>query len=192
MKNRIRKSKTLWKWAAACLLLGFLLFPQVAFAHESITVSDYVVEYGWLSEPAIVGQPNAVVINITPANLAAGDTPPEIDISGLQIQVVYGPQSKILTLQPLGENTPGQFIAPITPMIPGKYTIHLGGSIGGTAFNNDVQPEEVQTADVVQFPADPAPAKTTSGLGLAGWLGIAGSVLGVLGTILGIIAIARK
>ena len=142
------------------------------------------VEYGWLSEPAVVGQPNAVVINIT-SNISSTA---EIDTSALVIQVVFGPQNKQLTLQPLGEDTPGQFIAPITPMLPGVYTVHLGGNIGTTAFNTDVQPEEVKTADVVQFPAaDPPSASSTTGsLGLAGWLGIAGIVLGGFGTVLGL------
>jgi hypothetical protein len=172
------------------LLVGILLIANIVSAHETITVGDYSVEYGWLSEPAVEGQPNAVVINIT-SNISSTA---EIDTSGLQIQAVFGPQSKVLTLQPLGENTPGQFIAPITPMLPGVYTIHLGGNIGTTAINTDVQPEEVKTADVVQFPlVDPSQSTSSSGtLGLAGWLGIAGIVLGAFGTALGLISFTRK
>ncbi len=177
-----------------CSLLAIFSAVQVASAHETVSVGDYDVEYGWVSEPAVVGQPNAVVINLTSTITPTTGTPAEIDISGLQIMVVFGPQSKQLVLQPLGENTPGQYIAPVTPMLPGIYTIHLGGSIGSTAFNTDVQPEEVKTADVVQFPAvDPTAAFTTSpNLGLAGWLGIAGIVLGAFGTTFGVIAFTRK
>ncbi len=177
-----------------CSLLAIFSAVQVASAHETVSVGDYAVEYGWVSEPAVVGQPNAVVINLTSTITPTTGTPAEIDISGLQIMVVFGPQSKQLVLQPLGENTPGQYIAPVTPMLPGIYTIHLGGSIGSTAFNTDVQPEEVKTADVVQFPAvDPTAASaTTPTLGLAGWLGIAGIVLGAFGTAFGVIAFTRK
>ncbi len=82
----------------------------------------------------------------------------------------------------------------MTPMRAGKYTIHLGGNIGSTAFNTDVIPEEVMTADVVQFPANTsqaAGASSPSG-GSASWPGIAGLVLGALGTILGGFALTRK
>jgi hypothetical protein len=185
-----RKSSIINLLVALFLLIGILLITTAVSAHETITVGDYSVEYGWLNEPAVVGQPNAVVINIT-SNISSTA---EIDTSALQIQVVFGPQNKMLTLQPLGENTPGQYIAPITPMLPGVYTIHLGGNIGTTAFNTDVQPEEVKTADIVQFPV-PDPAQTTSssgGLGLAGWLGIAGIVLGAFGIGIGLVALSRK
>jgi hypothetical protein len=194
MKTSILKSSFFKVAVVAFLLVGILLVAQVASAHQMITVGDYAVEYGWINEPAVVGQPNAVVINITSNITTTSSTSPEIDISGLQIQAVLGPQNKVLTLQPLGENTPGQFIAPITPMRPGVYTIHLGGNIGTTTFNTDVQPEEVKTADVVQFPiADTGQTtNTTSALGLAGWLGIAGFVLGAFGTILGLISLTRK
>ncbi len=191
-------SETTRKWSvslraaglALALLMAFSLVT-IAWAHQTVTVGDYAVEYGWVSEPAVVGQPNAVVINLT-LNGATASQDANVDVSGLKIQAVLGDQSKFLTFQPLGENTPGQFIAPITPMRPGKYTIHLSGSIGKTQFDTDVMPEEVQTADVVQFPVMSDPNASSSSLGMAGWLGIVGIVLGALGILLGGIALARK
>lgn len=190
MNLKTQKSSFIKIIIVVSVLVGILFVVGVASAHQTITVGDYTVEYGWVSEPAVVGQPNAVVINIT-SNISSTA---QIDTSAFTIQVVFGPQTKQLTLQPLGENTPGQFIAPITPMLPGVYTVHLGGNIGTTAFNKDVQPEEVKTADVVQFPtADPAAAATTtSSLGLPGWLGIVGIVLGACGTVLGLVSFTRK
>ena len=181
--------------AAGLLALALLLAlgrAPVAWAHESVTVGDYTVEYGWVSEPAVAGQPNAVVINVSAEGAASGS---EVDVSGLKVQAAFGGQSKALTLQPLGENTPGQFIAAMTPMRPGIYTIHLGGSIGATAFNTDVKPEEVQTADVVQFPVAAAGQASDAGgsaMSIAGLLGVAGFFLGALGTVLGLIALARR
>ena len=194
----IRKTagrRTLLSGAAVLALVLFLAFSlvSVAWAHQNVTVGDYVVEYGWVNEPAVVGQPNTVVINISPAAAPANAQPQDVDVSSFKVQVVYGPQSKDLELQPLSENSPGQFIAPMTPMRAGKYTVHLGGTIGKTAFNTDVVPEEVQTADVVQFPAAEAAASQGSApLGLAGWLGIGGLILGAIGTALGVVALARK
>jgi len=183
---KVRKLSAL----ALILLLGLLFTVQTVSAHESVTVGDYVVEYGWINEPAIVGQPNAVVINLTLQTASAG-ADANVDVSTMVIQAAYGGETKVLTLQPLGEDTPGQFIAPITPTQPGVYTIHLAGAVGSTTFNNDVQPEEVKTADVVQFPA--ATSNQAGGaFGLAGWLGVIGILLGLAGTALGAFSLVRK
>jgi hypothetical protein len=174
------------------ILCGVLFYPQPAWAHQNVTVGDYTVEYGWINEPAVVGQPNAVVINITPKDAETGSNP-DVDVSGLTITAVYGGQTKALVLQPLGEDTPGQFIAPMTPMRAGEYTIHLGGNVGSTAFNMDVTPEEVMTADVVQFPVlDATQDSGIPAIDLWGWLAIAGVVLGVTGILLGLAALLRK
>jgi hypothetical protein len=178
------------------LLAAVLAFPQIAWAHQNVTVGDFNVEYGWMSEPAVVGQPNAVVINITPKDFAAsGDAqPPDQDVSAFTVTALFGGQSKALELQPLGESTPGQFIAPITPMRPGVYTIHLGGKIGTTDFNTDVTPEEVKTSDVVQFPVLDASVsdQAAPAINIWGILAIAGVVLGAIGTVLGLVVLTRK
>jgi hypothetical protein len=176
------------------LLAVVLAFPQIAWAHQNVTVGDFNVEYGWMSEPAVVGQPNAVVINITPKDFAAsGDAqPPDQDVSAFTVTAMFGGQSKALELQPLGESTPGQFIAPITPMRPGVYTIHLGGKIGATDFNTDVTPEEVKTSDVVQFPILDASAQTAPAINIWAIVAIAGLVLGAIGTVLGLVVLTRK
>lgn len=170
------------------LILAFSLVTSVS-AHQTVTVGDYSVEYGWLNEPAVSGQPNAVVINLT---LTSATQPADVDVSALKIEALFGGQTKVLTLQPLAENTPGQFIAPITPMRPGKYTIHLSGNIGATAFNNDLVPEEVQTADVVQFPVLAASAPAPAPFGLAGWLAILGIVIGAVAALIAAISLFRK
>ena len=98
-------------------------------------------------------------------------------------------------LEPLSEDTPGEYIAPLTPTIPGKYTVRLGGQLGGAPVSAEVQPEEVLTADVVQFPRLEGGEDAGAGspaFGLAGWLGLAGVVLGLAGTGLALAALRRK
>jgi hypothetical protein len=181
--------------SALGLALLLLLAPgraPAAWAHETITVGGTEVEYGWVNEPPIAGQPNAVVINIAPKGADSGA---DVDASNLTVEAVFGSERKFLALEPLGENTPGQFIAPMTPTRPGKYTIHLGGSVGSTGFDTDVVPEEVHTPDLVEFPAVAAAEGASSvapAFGLAGWIGIAGVILGAIGVVLGVIAISRK
>ena len=130
-------------------LMALLFNAQGALAHEAVTIGDYTLEIGWLSEPPIVGQQNAIVVNV----FTTSDEQPVEDISGLTVTVLYGGQEKLLTLQPLREDTPGQFTAPILPTVPGQYTLKLGGSLGGTPADVEAEPEEVAPADTLQFPS---------------------------------------
>jgi hypothetical protein len=102
----------------------------------------------------------------------------------------YGGQEKALTLQPLGEDTPGQFVAPILPTVPGQYTVKLGGTLGNTAVNAEVQPEEVQSADTLQFPA--VSAGQDPSLGTLNWLIYLSLLIGLTALVLGVTALRKS
>ena len=186
--------------------MGALLVPLIASAHQTTTDAGYDIEYGWINEPVIVNEPNAVVINITKhsdsTDSSATEAPPaDVDVSGLVIQAMYGGQTKTLKLQPLGEDTPGQFVAPMMPTVAGQYTIQLSGKIDGTDIQTiQVQPEEANTPDLVQFPsASDATTALTAQLSAAQaqagtnqLIAIVGVVLGVIGTGLSAFALTRK
>ena len=196
--------RTLLRALGALLLLASLSIPLVVSAHQTITDQGYDIEYGWVNEPVIINQPNAVVINITKHSDTTTDTtaaPADVDVSGLVILASYGGQNKTLALQPLGEDTPGQFVAPMMPTVAGTYTIQLSGKIDGNAIDTiQVMPEEAQTPDVVQFPqAADASANLTSQLATAQsqantaqTIAIVGVVLGLVGTAVGVYALMRK
>lgn len=178
------RCQPVWWMLAIAGLIGLWSVPLAALAHQAVTAGAYSIEYGWLNEPAVAGQPNAVILNIAPA---AGGAAVDVDVSGLQVQVAYGGQSKVLALQPLGEATPGQFLAPLTPMRAGGYTLKLSGQLGGAGINVEVQPEAVDTADVVQFPAPAAPAA-----GGPDPLALGALAAGGLGSLLGGLALLRR
>ena len=171
----------------ACLLtlIALLTGYQTAFAHDSVTVGDYELELGWVNEPPVAGQQNAIVVNVS--NTSGGEAQPVEDISALTVIVSYGDQSKALTLQPLGEDTPGQFVAPILPTIPGQYTISLGGKLGNTDVNVEVEPEEVQAADILQFPSVQS-AQQSAGTDWLVWLSF---LVGLIGVGLGVTALRK-
>lgn len=160
---------------------------SIVFAHESIAVGDYTLEIGWLSEPPVVGQQNAIVVNVSTTN----DEQPVEDVSNLTVTISYGGQDKTLTLQPLGEDTPGQFVAPILPTVPGQYTLNLAGKLGDTDVKVEVQPEEVQAADVLQFPSV-ASASQNADLGVMNWLIYLSLLIGMIGLILGVMALRKS
>ena len=199
----------------AVLFIAVLLFPaSTVSAHTSFPEGPYTVEIGWLNEPPVVGQPNAIVVNLSPADQGSSDsTTPQateatpmsaapdvvkMDYSGLTMQVAYGGQTKKLYLVPQSEDTPYNLMGVMTPAVMGKYTVIVNGKLTGDLGSSDVsinmQPEEVVGIDTVQFPNLPADqsGQSATSSGTPGWLPIAALAAGVIGIILGVVALVRK
>ena len=179
--------KKLWT-AGLISLIALLVNFQLALAHESVTVGDYEIEYGWLDEPAIVGQQNAIIVNVS--NISTGEAQPVEDVSSLTVTVSYGGQSKALTLQPFGEDTPGQFVAPILPTVAGTYTLIFGGKLGDTDVSAEVEPEEVEPADTLQFPSVDSEQQSAA-LGALNWLIYLSISIGLIAIGLGLTALRK-
>jgi hypothetical protein len=175
-------------FVTACLLVLIALFTryQIVSAHETITVGPYEIEVGWLTEPPIAGQQNAIVVNIT--DTSSGDAQPVEDVSSLTVTVSYGGQSKTLTLQPLGEDTPGQFVAPILPTIPGEYEVIFGGTLGDTAVDAETHVEEVEPADTLAFPSADSTQPSSAGSDWLVWLSL---LIGLIGVGVGVTALRK-
>lgn len=166
-------------WLAG--LLSFIVLIsnfQMVFAHEGVKVGDYEIEIGWLHEPSIVGQLNALVVNVS--NTSGGEAQPVEDVSALTVTISYGGQSKTLTLQPLGEDTPGQFVAPLIPTVAGEYMVTLGGKLGDTDVSAEIHPEEVQPASILQFPnISDSQNSDTSATSWLTWLALFTGLIGI-------------
>ena len=141
-----------------------------------------------MDEPPIVGQQNAILVNVT--NTSGGEAQPMEDVSSLTVTVSYGGQSKTLTLQPQGEDTPGQFMAPILTTLPGQYTVTLGGKLGDTDINAEAEPEEVLPADTLQFPKT-AGAEQNTNLGMMNWLIYLSLLIGLIALVLAMMTLRR-
>jgi len=159
----------------------------MVFAHEGVKVGDYEIEIGWTNEPPIVGQNNALVVNVS--NTSSGEAQPVEDVSALTVTISYGGQNKTLTLQPLGEDTPGQFVAPLIPTVAGEYMVTLGGKLGDTDVNAEIHPEEVQPASILQFPS--LSDSQSIDTGETGWLTWLALFTGLIGIGLGVTALRK-
>jgi hypothetical protein len=167
-------------WLAFLFIcMALALDVRSALAHESITVGDYTIEVGWLNEPPVVGQHNAIVVNIS-----TNDEQPVEDISTLTLTISYGGQEKRLTLEPVDEHSPGKFAAPILPTVPGEYSVSFGGALGETTADAETHVEEVQPADTLAFPKIDSSQTEANSFGTTEWLAIAGFVSGLVGLIL--------
>lgn len=131
-------------------------------AHTGHEVGDYLIEIGWLHEPAFVGQPNAVQLTISDHH----DASPILDLRSDDLTVVVstaGASSASLVFEPAfdaAEKTGslGEYDAALVPTAPGDYSFHITGSIAGTAVDLTVASGE-ETFDAVvastglEFPA---------------------------------------
>ncbi len=131
----------------AALLL--IINTTITLAHTRVEVGPYAIVVGWLVEPPIVGERNALVVEIS-----EGETPVASAESDLKAELVYGAQTFRTNLNPTDE--PGIYTATIFPTIRGQYTLHLFGTLGDTEIDEQLEPEEVFSADRVQFP-EPLP-----------------------------------
>jgi hypothetical protein len=176
--------------ALSVMFASVMLFSnfQTASAHTTVHAGNYDVEVGWVDEPPVVGQRNAVVVNVS--NTTSTDA--QVDVSKFTVDVTYGGQTKTLTLQPLSEDSKNQYVAPILPMVAGQYTVQLRGQLDSTSVSLDVQPEEVVPADTLAFPSVPSGAAQSSGVSWGTWLGAAGVIAGLAGLIIALIALRKK
>lgn len=139
--------------AIAGLALSTFLKTDTALAHEEVTVGPYVLEIGWLDEPALVGEKNAVFLSVVDTET----NQPVEGLTTLTVSMSTGPASKDLPLRPLGEENPGHYAADVIPSVRGVYTVRLRGLIGNEAVDVTLDLDEVGEASSLQLP-EPAPS----------------------------------
>ena len=178
----------------ACLiaLIAILTSYQTALAHETITVGDYEIVYGWVNEPPIAGQLNGIEIFV---NDTSGGTEQPVEdqiIDSLVVALSYGGESKTLTMEPVFD-APGAFDATVLPTIPGLYSLKFSGSLGDAPVDAEVDLEEVQPEDAVQFPgaASTEPAQQNAAAGTTDWLIYLSLLIGLIALGLGVTALRK-
>jgi len=189
------------------LLLGLLLLSLTnvvpTHAHDSIVAGKYELALGWVTEPPLLGVPNAVFISIT--NSETGQ--PVEGVNTLLVSVMAGGQTRALTLRTLEGGAPGEYAAGFIPTARGTYTIKLDGTIQGQEVNATKEIEEVEPADSAQFPVvlpslpqinqqlsrlQAENESLRASVALSRWLGIGGLLFGLAGLAVGVVALRKK
>jgi hypothetical protein len=184
MMSRIRISLRVGLGMGLASVLMFI--PVAAFAHEKVESGNYHYEIGWLNEPVVIGERNGLDLFV-----ATKDKPDQGlgDIGTLKFTAVYAGATQDFDITPV-EGEPGHYLAVFVPTRAGKYTFHLTGNINTDTVDVSVQPDEVQPAGSLDFPA--AQAASQSGSSTSSVLPIIGLVFGVLGTALGAFALIGR
>jgi hypothetical protein len=110
---------------------SFLITTSDAEAHERRTVGAYNFVVGWLNEPALLNEPNAVDLRITRASDASNVTGLE---QTLKLQVKSGEKSIDVQVRPRF-NMPGAYDGRLLPTAIGVYSFIVTGTIEGQTVN---------------------------------------------------------
>jgi len=142
------------------LILFLLIVPSlagIAYGHTVDSVGEYRVEIGWMNEPVVSEETNAVEFYVSPLelDLKLEDQVFKNGISGLKktikIQLIYKDESITLPLSP-DHNIPGKYYAFINPTVSGFYQANILGSIEDTPISLSMHPPKVEERSYIEFP----------------------------------------
>ena len=145
--------KRLFSWFGASFLLVLFWLAAatpITFAHGSTQVGPYNLVVGWVNEPPIVGERNAILLIVTED--ATGEPVVGVEAT-LDAEVIYGAKTFSGNLNPT--TTPGEYTLELIPTVRGQFNLHLSGTIGETEVELTTEPEEVFAAARLQFPEAP-------------------------------------
>lgn len=147
----------------------FLLFiipslAGIAYGHTVDSVGDYRVEIGWMNEPVVSGETNAIEFYVSPlipcpeiskAIKCAESQKFQNGVEGLKktvkMQLIYKDESITLPLSP-DHNIPGKYYVFVNPTISGFYQANILGQIKDTSISLSMHPPKVDERAYIEFP----------------------------------------
>jgi len=142
------------------LILSLLIMPffsGIAHAHTIDSVGQYRVEIGWMNEPVVSGETNAIEFYVSPLepDLDLKDQVFKNGITGLKktvkIQLAYQDDSMMLPLSP-DHNISGKYYAFVNPTVSGFYQANILGTIEDTPISLSMHPPKVEERAYIEFP----------------------------------------
>ncbi|MGI9566950.1 MAG: hypothetical protein ACR2LL_08065 [Nitrosopumilus sp.] len=143
-----------------CLGLLLLIVPGligIANGHTVDSVGEYRVEIGWMNEPVVSGETNAIEFYVSPldSDLPLEEQSFKNGVSDLKktvkIQLIYKDESITLPLSP-DHNIPGKYFAFVNPTVSGFYQANILGTIEETPISLSMHPPKVDERAYIEFP----------------------------------------
>ena len=150
------------------LILSLLLIPSftgIAYAHTVDAVGEYRIEIGWMNEPVVSGETNALELYVSPLITCTDISIPlecansqefQNGIEGLRkllkIQFVYDKTQTITLPLVADHDVPGKYYAFITPTVSGYFQANLIGKILDTPINLSMHPPPIAERSYIEFP----------------------------------------
>jgi len=149
------------------LLLFLLIIPglsEIAYSHTVDAVGEYRVEIGWMNEPVVSGETNAIEFYVSPliacpeiseSSKCAESQKFQNGISDLKrtvkIELIYKDESITLPLSP-DHNISGKYYAFVNPTLSGFYQANILGMIADTPISLSMHPPKVSERAYIEFP----------------------------------------
>lgn len=149
------------------ILLLLLIIPGsvgIAYGHTVDAVGEYRVEIGWMNEPVVSGETNAIEFYVSPMNPCPEIQDPikcaesqefQNGVEGLKktvkMQLIYKDESITLPLSP-DHNISGKYYAFVNPTVSGFYQANVLGSINETPISLSMHPPKVAERAYIEFP----------------------------------------
>jgi hypothetical protein len=143
-------------------IAGVLMFGSTALAHERRAVGSYTFVVGFLNEPAIVDEPNAIDLRVTRTSDSSPVTGLEQTLKA-EITSEGGSEKLEVQLRPRF-NTPGAYDGRFLPTKAGVYTFRISGSIEGTQVEERFTSSDSTFSSVATPVAFPQPAVSSQEL----------------------------
>lgn len=149
------------------MLLLLLIIPGsvgIAYGHTVDAVGQYRVEIGWMNEPVVSGETNAIEFYVSPMNPCPEIPEPikcaesqefQNGVEGLKktvkMELIYKGESITLPLSP-DHNIPGKYYAFVNPTVSGFYQANMLGTINETPISLSMHPPKVEERAYIEFP----------------------------------------
>ena len=141
-------------------MLLLLLIPGLlnsANGHTVDSVGEYRVEIGWMNEPVVSGETNAIEFYVSPLepNVELEDQAFQNGITGLKktikMQLVYKDKNITLPLS-TDHDIPGKYYVFVNPTVSGFYQANILGTINDTPISLSMHPPKVNERAYIEFP----------------------------------------
>jgi hypothetical protein len=142
------------------LILFMLIIPSlagIAYAHTIDSVGEYRVEIGWMTEPVVSGETNAVEFYVSTLEhgIELEDQVFQNGITGLKntvkIKLLFKDENITLPLSP-DHDIPGKYYAFVNPTVSGFYQANILGTIVDTPISLSMHPPKVAERSYIEFP----------------------------------------
>lgn len=142
------------------ILVALLLIPGLAgpaFAHTVDSVGQYRVEIGWMTEPVVSNETNAIEIYVSQLEpgLELEEQEFKNGIVGLEetvkIELVYRTEKIALPLS-ADHDAGGKYYAFVNPTVSGFYQANVLGVIEDTPISLSMHPPKVAERSYIEFP----------------------------------------
>ena len=152
------------KYSALLLLLILPSSISLAYGHTVDAVGEYRVEIGWMNEPVVSGETNAIEFYANPLLPCPEISEPikcaesqkfQNGVAGLEdsikMKLIYKDESITLPLSP-DHNIPGKYYAFVNPTVSGFYQANVLGTINDTPISLSMHPPKVEERAYIEFP----------------------------------------